>query len=165
MSNVKTINGINLILTDIADRHYQINTYGWGQNWDIATTDDITYPLLWANPVTATMLKSISNDNYPTMEVIINIQVLDLINDNSDNEKDVESDTLQIISDVVHQFNNHPYYQKSNMLIIGDIAIDPLDEVTDDDTTGWNANITFKLINTNSCDIPASTKTGTSYPE
>jgi hypothetical protein len=163
MADIYTVKNIEAIFKDIADRHYEINTMGWGSPWEIGAKE-VMYPLLWVQPVTADMVKSEANDRYVTIEVVMNVKCLDLVHKDESNEVDVESDTFQILTDVINEFNDHPFYQRSNMRLIDDISFTSLDEYSDDQTNGWECEIRIRMRNMNSfCGIPAAQISGYSF--
>ena len=156
MPDITTVKDINRIFKNISERHLQINSYGWGANWEI-TTEEKTYSLLWVTPADAEMIKSESNDRYTSLNITLSVKVLDLVKKDESNEKDVESSTLQILTDVINEFNDHSFYQNKNMELEGNVTLEPLDEFTDDNLTGWQSNITIRMRNiTSSCGIPVS---------
>ena len=163
MADVSTYSNIVSLFKDIADRHYQINTFGVGSPWEIGAKE-VMYPLLWVQPVTADMVKSEANDRYVTIEIVMNVKCLDLVHKDESNEVDVESDTFQILTDVINEFNDHPFYQRSNMRLIDDISFTSLDEYSDDQTDGWECEIRIRMRNINSfCGIPAAQISGYSF--
>ena len=44
MASILTYNQIIELLTDIARRHFQINTFYLGKNWELENSDDILFP-------------------------------------------------------------------------------------------------------------------------
>ena len=50
MANIITYNQVVELLTDIARRHYQVNTFYLGRNWELENSDDILYPLFQVYP-------------------------------------------------------------------------------------------------------------------
>jgi len=153
--DITTVRNIKEIFQDIATRHYQINTFGWGKNADIGVSE-IIYPVLWVQPINATMVRSESNDRYTSIEVIFNVKLLDLVKKDKDDNIDVTSETLQSLTDIINEFNDHPFYQYKNMRMVGDISFDEVEEYSDDQTNGWEANLIVKMRNITSwCGIPA----------
>lgn len=163
MANITTISNINSIFRDFSDRSYIINTFGWGANYDI-TSKEVTYPLLWVDPAGSLMAKSDANDRYPTIDYTFTVKFLDLVSKDMSNEVDVESDMLQLGTDLVNEFNDHPYYQRSNMRLIDDIRFTKLQSFTDDQTYGYEAEITIRVTNTNSfCGLPLRNISGFNF--
>lgn len=163
MAEIQTIKNIDKIFADVAERHYQIHSYGWGANWEISTTEEI-YPLLWVQPTDGELIKSDANNRYTSKNFTFNVKVLDLVKKDESNERDIESDTYEILTDICNEFNDHPFYQNSNMLLEGDITVEPLDEFGDDETTGWEATMTVRMVNrTSFCGLPMRDIVGFSF--
>jgi hypothetical protein len=153
MANILTFNQVIDVLQDIAQRHYQINTFFLGRDWELENNNDITYPVLQVYPEFARMPQT--NGDFKTLNVRLICKVVDLVNQNESNEKDVHSDTLRIAQDIVNEINQHPYYQHSNANIIGDIDFTSLEEYEDDFAAGWEFTLNLQLINNNSyCGLP-----------
>lgn len=153
MASLLTYNGVIDIIRDIAQRHYQINTFQLGKDWELENNEDIIYPILQVYPEVARMPQR--NGDYKTINISLVCKVIDLVNQDEINEKDIHSDTLQIAQDIVNEINQHPYYQRSNANIIGDINFTSLEEFEDDYTAGWQFNLELQLINHNSyCGLP-----------
>lgn len=163
MAEVNSIENINRVFEDLATRHYFINSYGWGVQWEIAA-ERITYPCLWVTPVTASMPRSEDNDRYTTIEVELEVSVLDAVHKDESNEIDAHSDTLTTLTEIVNQINDHPYYTNSTLLLTEDIDFEALEEFSDDQTAGWRALVTLKLSNNKSfCGAPLSDLEGFSF--
>ena len=163
MSNIVTYNNIISVLEDVATRHYQINNFGYGNDWEIGT-QTLKYPLLWVKPINATMTRG-NNENFATFNVSMNLKVIDLVNKDESNENDVISDTLEILKDIITEFTQHPYYNDSSFNIIDDLTINPLDEVTDEECTGWEVDINMRTPFISSfCGIPVSEIPNYSFP-
>ncbi len=164
MGVVNTYNNIIDVLRDIANRHYNINTFGVGQNWDIGASETM-YPLLWMKPISAKLVASTQLGSYPIKERVIEIRCLDLVNKGEDNLNDVLSDTEQILTDVVNELSQNPYYITSQLGLIGDIDFSPLQEYSDDETSGHVVQLKFRTLNRNTfCGLPMDAVDGDSFP-
>lgn len=153
MASILTFNQVIDLLQDIAQRSYLINTFFLGRDWELENDNDIVYPVLQVYPEFARMPQT--NGDFKTLNVRLICKVVDLVNQNESNEKDVHSDTLRISQDIVNEINQHPYYQRSNANIIGDIDFTNLEEYEDDFAAGWEFTLNLQLINNNSyCGLP-----------
>ena len=164
MGQISTYNNVLTVLQDIATRHYQLNTFGVGANWEIGASDELLYPILWVNPINAKLIRG-NNENYSAFEVTMRLKVLDLVDKDEANEDDVQSDTLEILKDIITEFTSHPYYTDSKFDLIGDLDFTPLDEVTDEECNGWEVNVLMRTpFQSSFCGIPAAEITGFSFP-
>lgn len=100
-----TLNQIEKALEQIATNHKQINTYGSGDIWDIATSGDINYPLMWVSLEDSTI-------GNRTESLSFDIILMDIVKGGRVNEADALSDMLEVAKDVIAQLNN-PSYQWS----------------------------------------------------
>ena len=89
-----TFNEINKAFNNIAIAHKQINTYGIGDIWEIATSGDVRYPLMWAKPENGSLETNIYVSNWTLI-------FMDLVDNGERNENDVLSDMEQVALDVV----------------------------------------------------------------
>ena len=166
MANVITYNQVIELLIDITKRHEQVNTFYLGRNWEIENSEDILFPLFQVYPDFGRLSVNAYNE-YKTQTIRFVCKMVDLTTNGESNERDVHSDTLRYAQDIVNEFNQHPFYMKSNIKLIGDIDFNEvLEEYQDDVTAGWTFNLTFQLINLNQfCgmpiqDIPGYSATG-----
>lgn len=154
MASTLSYTQIIKILESIAERHYMINSFFVGENHD-ANAADIVYPLLKVYPRLARFPQT--NGEYKTIDIILNVQVLDRMQQNGDNETDVQNDTLRIFQDIVNEINQHPFYAHSNTSLVGDVEVGSIGEVYDDYLAGWECTLTLRIINNNSfCGLPFS---------
>lgn len=163
MASFLTYNNIIDILTDIANRHQQINTFYVGENWEIENDADIVYPVLQVYPTLARMPRNDFGE-FKTIQINMNMKVLDLTRQDNENEKDIYSDMLQVAQDIINELSQNPYFSNSNVSILNDISITPLNEFNDDYTNGWEWELSFQLINNNTwCGLPFDPIEGISY--
>lgn len=142
------------LMQSIAERHYQLNSFFLGRDWELENNEDIQYPLFQVYPEVASMP---INDwkQYKTLEITLNCKVIDLTTPAEENEKDVHSDTLRIAQDIVNELNAHPYYIHSNVSLIDTINFTAIEEFKDDITAGWKFQLKLRIINANTfCGMP-----------
>jgi hypothetical protein len=85
---------------DFADNHLQIKDYGYGDLWEISSSQATQYPLFWVSPQPSTI--SGKEINYT-----FNILIGDRVTDGELNKVEVESDTFQIGLDLLATLNLH----------------------------------------------------------
>lgn len=166
MASVITYNQVIDLLIDITKRHEQVNTFFLGRNWETENSEDILFPLFQVYPDFGKLTANSFNE-YKTQTIRFVCKMLDLTTNGEENKRDVHSDTLRYAQDIVNEFNQHPFYMRSNIKLIGDVDFNEvLQEYQDDVTAGWEFNLTFQLININQfCgmpiqDIPGYSATG-----
>lgn len=137
-----TLNQLITLYRDIATRHKQVNDFLVVQDFNIEMDKAPVYPLLVVNPVSANLPRT--ENGYTSFNTTFELQVLDLVNKDNDNRTDVMSDTQQIITDVVNEFNTHPYYIDNSIDTIGDINYEPIRGAYGGDVDGWKISITME---------------------
>ena len=154
---ILTYNQVLLVLKDIQERHFQLNTFGHGKDYNFATSLKPVYPAMYVQLSNGTYPKSEISGSYPSKSFFINLKVLDLVNKSTDNQDDAHSDTFQMISDIITEINEHSFYQLGFLTLVGDINLDPLEEWSDEEVSGWACTLEFKLKKpTNYCSLPIS---------
>jgi hypothetical protein len=160
---IQTINQLISVFKDIATRHYQINGFGIGDAWEVGASTEKMHPVLWVNPVTASMPSS--DNGYKTFEIDFEVRVFDLVNKDESNENNVLSDTIDVLKDIVTEFKGHPYYVNSQLNIIDDISFEAFTEEFDEEVSGWLCEISLMTpVLTTFCGIPATDITGFEFP-
>ena len=140
------------LFNDLANRHKFINDFYWGNDESIGASRKFNYPVLMVQPIDATMLKT-EQGTYKMMEHRFEVKVVDLVEKDESSHPDVESDTLQILTEIVIELNEN--FKAATILIMDDTIFEPLDEFSDDDSTGWSGTITIKApIRSNKCFLP-----------
>ena len=161
---IQTVQQLISVWKDIATRHYQINGFGIGDDWEVGASEAKMHPVLWINPVSATMPES-EFAGYKTFEIDFEIKVFDLVNKDETNENEVLSDTIDILKDCITELKGHPYYTNSQLDIVDDITFEPFTEEFDEEVSGWSAEITFKSPVLRSwCGLPMEDITGFEFP-
>ena len=144
----KTYNQIYDKIKTIATSHRQINAFGEGDQWEIATSGTTNYPMFWAVTQGSEVKKGEIGYKF---EFII----MDLVQTGEANERDVLSDTHQTLTDVLSKlkwgnFDDIDIKQDS-------FSTTSFTEKFDDMVSGWTCNVTiWTNFNWNSCIIPTT---------
>jgi hypothetical protein len=143
--NYTTLNQIINQLEAVQQSHAQLNGFGFGEVFELSTQQE-NYPLMWANVLT-------SNISEKTLTLNFGIMILDIVSDDSRNERDTFSDTLSISQDVIAMLEN-PINDDS--FLVGDsVTLEPLFEVFPDKVNGWLMTVAFELpFEANRCQVP-----------
>jgi hypothetical protein len=141
---MRTTNDIISIYRSIGQRHQQINTFFIGQDFDLGK-EALRHPVLAVNPVSAVLPKT--ENGYTMYTLDFTVKVFDLLNKDKNNEEDVISDTLEILKDIVSEFNQHPDYYENEFNIIGDVSFTTMRGYYDSDVTGWECTIRVQSPN------------------
>lgn len=120
------------VLKQIATAHDQINSYGFGDPWEMTSSGVTNYPMLFA---------VLQGGRYLKNERQFNISLL--IMDRSDErmDADVISDCELILQDIVAQLN-HPDY---DFRIAEAVSFDDFSEEFADKVAGVKGDLTFRL--------------------
>lgn len=142
-----TFNQINKAFNDIAVAHKQINTYGIGDIWEIATSGTIRYPLMWAVPQTSTLEKNVYVSKWKLI-------FMDLVSKGEQNENDVLSDMELVALDVVALLQDPDYLFDFDPT---GITLERFTEKFYDEVSGVTIDISIKIDYTSDkCAVPQS---------
>ena len=149
----KTFNNVLDTICCVAFKHAFINQVDYGDIWEVDLEKNTKYPYFHCVPV---------NVNTGTSTLTYNFQliIMDLVEPDQSNEQQVQSDTLQILLDILSLFRNGeitkvgadevPVYYTD-----GDYTITPFTERFDASVTGWLMD--FDVIVDNpypACNVP-----------
>jgi hypothetical protein len=141
---MKTINNIFDLFKTIAQEHYQINSFVYGDITELDNYDNINYPVLIVAPIT-----TVVNDN--TLNHTYRIAIADLVKKDENNQVEVWSDTQQILTDIAKVFR----YDSDLFSLIGEPILTPFKERWNDDVSGWQGDFEIEFNFDNSeCNIP-----------
>jgi len=131
---------------EIADAHEQINSFGFGEleqiTMDIETEKEPKYTKMYMIPDT-----TILNENQLTYN--FKIIILDRINNDLSNQRDVMSDTLEIVKDVFTILYLSEYESEWNA------SVNPFLERYETILGGWTMDLTItQPFDYNRCDLP-----------
>jgi hypothetical protein len=140
-----TLNQIINQIEAVQQSHAQLNGFGFGEVFELSTQQE-NYPLLWANVLT-------SNISEKTLTLNFGIMILDIVSDDSRNERDTMSDTLSISQDVIAMLENPT---NDDSFLVGDsVTLEPLFEAFPDKVNGWLMTLSFELpFEANRCQVP-----------
>ena len=140
-----TLNQIINQLEAVQQSHAQLNGFGFGEVFELSTQQE-NYPLMWANVLT-------SNISEKTLTLNFGVMILDIVSDDSRNERDTMSDTLSISQDVIAMLENPT---NDDSFLVGDsVTLEPLFEAFPDKVNGWLMTLAFELpFEANRCQVP-----------
>ena len=151
-------------LETIAEKHYEINSFHSGEldEVDINKLGATDYTMLYAEPGTVVVDKGVLSYSF-TLYVMdmINDQVLgDSPNNQRVGRVDTYSETLQIMQDVINEFQ-HSLYSTSwvdgQVVLNLPINAEPFTARFDNELTGWTANLGVQVHNKNNlCIVPVT---------
>lgn len=140
-----TFNQVNKAFNDIAVAHKQINTYGIGDIWEIATSGTVRYPLMWAVPQPSSLELNVFVSRWKLI-------FMDLVHKGEKNENDVLSDMEQVALDVVALLKNPNYefdFKEEG------ITLERFTEKFYDDVSGVSIDISLRITNpSDRCAVP-----------
>ena len=141
-----TLNQILNLIQTTAYNHAQVNGYNFGEDFEISANEQENYPLVWTNVIDAVIAEK-------TLNINIELKVLDIVQTNNNNEKDVLSDCLSIIQDIYASLISYQY--QDYFMLVDALQLTPMREALPDVVNGWKANFVFQLMqDKNRCQIP-----------
>jgi len=142
-----TLNQIVQQLQEIANNHLQVNTWGFGDIWEIAASGDIQYPLNCVTLEGVDVSTSAKTETYK-----FSLLFMDAVKNGEVNETEVLSDQLSIAKDFLAQLK-HPSYDwnfQDNVSTLEDFTERFVDSVS-----GWKMSIAFVLpFTSDRCAMP-----------
>lgn len=118
----------------IAQNHKEINSFGWGDIWEIATSGTIEYPLMWVQLEPATIADKVQTMNFKVI-------LMDLVANGELNEDDVLNDMLEVSKDLIALLNDSTVYDWT----VETGNIEPFTERFNDSVSGWVIDIALRL--------------------
>lgn len=118
----------------IAQNHKEINTFGWGDIWEIATSGTIEYPLMWVQLEPATIADKVQTMNFKVI-------LMDLVANGELNEDDVLNDMLEVSKDLIALLNDSTVYEWT----VETGNVEPFTERFNDSVSGWVIDIALRL--------------------
>ena len=132
---------------DISTAHYQVNTFGIGDVWEVATSGTVQYPMVWAVPQDGQLSNKVYNSNWTLI-------FMDLVHKDEHDENEVMSDMEQVALDYIAQLQKPEYGFDFKA---DGISFKRFTERFDDEVTGVAIDITIRVpFIFNRCAIPAS---------
>jgi hypothetical protein len=142
-----TIKKISSELSLLASAHLQINSYFYGQFLDIYESNEVNQTSLLAN------IKDVSIDrHFVTMQ--LGLMVCDKIDDGKKVATDVDSETLQIMNDLIKVITTSARWQQFG-IVSDSTSIQNFSQKGGSVLNGWFCNLSIKVKNENGyCDLP-----------
>lgn len=141
-----TLNQILNLIETTANSHAQINGYNFGEDFEIAASEQEMYPLVWTD------VKDSSIDSN-SLRLTIDLKVLDIVKTDNNNEKDVLSDTLSIAQDIYALLTSYVYQDYFIVELASNLT--PIREAYADIVNGWKMTLVFELMqDRNRCQVP-----------
>ena len=148
---MQTVNQILSQFLDIASAHRQINSFGFGEIQDYATSGTTNYPAMWVDIGDCSIGGNEDEQSLYTQQSYT-IWIIDRLQKGKGNLEDVFSDTQQIVLDVIAQLNKSGY---DFVVDIGNQLTPIFDKFHDDELAGFSFNLVIKQnYDRDRCAIP-----------
>ena len=144
-----TINQLLNNLEQFATNHGEINSFGKGELYDLATSGTTRYPLLWVDVAN----NGIQGD---LIQYNLDCYVVDRLQKGNNNWGLVYSALQNVGADVVSFFLDPSYFP--HIRVQQSVTFEPVRyEFRDDELAGWKFTLTFEqFFDQNRCAIPQS---------
>jgi hypothetical protein len=137
---------IKLFLQNIASSHYNIHTFGWGDVPDLLARENVIYPYMMVTPAASTI-----ENGYITYGYLVSIA--DRIREGNQNEVEVDSDTFNIMMQVITQIDNLLY---NDVDLVKGQTITPFMEAHRHRVSGHFSELQIRVkYNYDACAIPS----------
>lgn len=143
-----TLNQTIEILKNFTSKHKQLNSFYFGDKWEVGASDNIQYPLLWCSLQNVAM-----TDNVVERRFLIDIS--DKVNLDESNENHVLSDCEQIAFDLLNYLEQISDNEDIGLRISRNTQLTDYTEDRDDMVSGFFFEITLSShIAGFSCNLP-----------
>lgn len=143
-----TLNQTIEILKNFTSKHKQLNSFYFGDKWEVGASDNIQYPLLWCSLQNVSM-----TDNVVERRFVIDIS--DKVNLDESNENHVLSDCEQIAFDLLNYLEQISDSESIGLRVSKNTQLTDYTEDRDDMVSGFFFEITLSShIFNNSCNLP-----------
>lgn len=143
-----TLNQTIEILKQFSTKHKQLNSFYFGDKWEVGASDEIQYPLLWCS------LKESSITNNVVSNTFV-IDISDKVNLDETNETHVLSDCQQVAFDLLNYLEQISDNEDIGITVSKDATLTDYTEDRDDMVSGWFFEITISShISGFSCNLP-----------
>jgi hypothetical protein len=137
---------IKIFLQNIASSHYNIHTFGWGDVPDLLARENVIYPYMMVTPVPSTFEDGYINYGYL-------VSIADRIREGNQNEVEVDSDTFNIMMQVITQIDNLLY---NDVDLVKGQTITPFMEAHRHRVSGHFSELQIRVkYNYDACAIPS----------
>ena len=151
-------------LETIAEKHHEINSFHSGEldEVDINKLGATDYVILYAEPGTVIVDRGVLTYSFTlyVMDMVNDQELGDSPNNQRVGRVDTYSETLQIMQDVINEFQHSLY---STSWVDGEVVLnlpinaEPFTARFDNELTGWTANLGVQVHNKNNlCIVPIS---------
>ena len=142
-----TIKKIDRELRELAEAHLQINQYFYGPFLDVYESNNVKHTSLIANVTDATI-----DRNFVTLR--LGLMVCDKIDDAKLIDSYVDSDTLQVMNDLIKVITTSARWQKYG-IVSDSTAVQNFTQKGGSVLNGWFCQLNLKIKNDNGyCDLP-----------
>ena len=156
----KTLNNLYDTIKCVGEGHHQIQAVTTGDIWDIDLSKNTLFPLLHINLINVNASKGQLQYNFQLV-------VADIVEPNeSENEQEVLSDTLSIMTDIISIFRNGEtlyFYnaehgEEARYWTTDDFTLEPFTERFDNTLSGFTLTLPIVIeFPYDTCNIPTAT--------
>lgn len=142
-----TIKKIDRELRALAEAHLQINAYFYGPFLDVYESNNVQHTSLIANITDATI-----DTNFVTLR--LGLMVCDKIDDGKEVSSYVDSDTLEIMNDLIKVITTSARWQQYGV-VSDSTGVQNFSQKGGSVLNGWFCQLNLKIKNENGyCDLP-----------
>lgn len=142
----KSLNQIISLFQEIGDKHKQINHFYFGSLLSVMKEENVTYPLLVVDVVSAAI------DN-KQLGLNLIVSIADKVDKAHQNMNEVQSDTLQILNDITMTLQSDKW--KVFSTVSGAQTAQRFTDGELDEVTGWALNLNLQITSQKDlCQIP-----------
>lgn len=147
---ILTLNQIVALFEEFANKHKQLNDFGWGMTYDIGTTYQMKMPYLWLTHRASNRIAVTGKQQ--TKFFTFTIILADKINQSKNLsglngfKSDNTGDILNRMDLIQHDLIAFLQDQLTKAHIDGDVSAELAYDETDDKVAGWVLDLTIKAV-------------------
>lgn len=144
-----TLNQTVEILKNFTSKHKSLNSFYFGDKWEVGASNNIQYPLLWCSLTNTTTTNGVIERKFV-------IDISDKVNLDESNETHVLSDCELIAFDLINYLEQiETLGEVPNFTVTKNSTLTDYTEDRDDMVTGWFFDLSVKTFISNySCNLP-----------
>jgi hypothetical protein len=149
----KTFNNVIDTICCVAFKHAFVHQVDYGDIWEVNLEKDVLFPYFHCVPQTV-------ETDVSTLKYNFQLIIMDLVEPDKSNEQQVQSDTLQILLDIISLFRNGDITKSSadeipTYYAEGEYTLTPFTERFDNAVTGWMIDFAVHVDNPfPACNVP-----------
>jgi len=150
---MKTLNQLTKVFEDFATAHGQVNSFGYGDLWEVGMSQSLQYPVVWVQPTESKVIKGQSG--FALTNTTFRVFILDRTMKGMQNDMEVLSDMTLIGHDLLRDIDQNPVFLNGNYTLNqNEVVMEYVQEKLKDDVAGVYMSLSFVTPFAFGCSTP-----------